>query len=161
MSKVLLIVDMQNGFVGKKIYSDLIPKINNLINSNRYDYYVFTKFLNKENSFYIKKLNWYNLLSKNSQQICVNIPQNSFIFEKYGYGLTQQHIDKIKEILADNNEIDIVGLQTDACVYAIALQLFDNNIFPNVLINYTATSINIDVVKKILIHQFGKIDEIQ
>ncbi len=161
MNKVLLIVDMQNGFAGKKIYSDLIPKINNLINSNQYDYYVFTKFINKENSLYAKKLNWYDLLSEDSQQICVNIPQNSFIFEKYGYGLKQPHIDKIKEILSKNNEIDIVGLQTDACVYAIALQLFDNDIFPNVLINYTATSIDIDYVKKILVHQFGKVDERQ
>ena len=101
------------------------------------------------------------MLSEDSQQICVNIPQNSFIFEKYGYGLKQPHIDKIKEILSKNNEIDIVGLQTDACVYAIALQLFDNDIFPNVLINYTATSIDIDYVKKILVHQFGKVDERQ
>ncbi len=34
MSKVLLIVDMQKGFINKKIYSDLVVKINDLINMN-------------------------------------------------------------------------------------------------------------------------------
>ena len=31
MSKVLLIVDMQNGFITKKAYSNLVIKINSLI----------------------------------------------------------------------------------------------------------------------------------
>lgn len=89
----------------------------------------------------------------------MNIPDNAIVFEKYGYGITNKDLDLLK----DNNikEIDICGVQTDACVYAIALQLFDNGIYPNVLINYTMT-VSEDKqnnAKDILIHQFGKIDD--
>ena len=159
MSKVLLIVDMQKGFINKKVYSDLLIKINDLIKRNSYDYYIFTKFINKNNSLYVSKLNWKNLMSEESQKICVAIPNNSLVIEKFGYGLNEQQIQKIKDIVSSDNQIDICGLQTDACVYAISLQLFDNNIFPNILINYTATSTNIENVKSILIHQFGKVDD--
>lgn len=159
MSKALLIVDMQNGFITKKPYSDLVSKINSLIEKNNYEYYIFTKFINRKNSFYVKKLGWENLLSEESQKICVSIPHNNFIFEKNGYGLSQKQIEKIKEILSTENNIDICGLQTDACVYAISLQLFDNDIYPNILINYTATLNNNKAVKAMLIHQFGKVDE--
>lgn len=161
MSKVLLIVDMQKGFINKNEYSNLINKINNLIKRNTYNYYIFTKFINKNNSFYVKKLNWKNLISEESQKICVTIPKNSLIFEKFGYGLDEQHIKKIKEIVSSDKKIDICGLQTDACVYAISLQLFDNLIFPNILINYTATSNNNENVKHMLMHQFGTIDEME
>ena len=161
MSKVLLIVDMQKGFINKNEYSNLINKINNLIKRNTYNYYIFTKFINKTDSFYVKKLNWKNLISEESQKICVTIPKNSLIFEKFGYGLNESQIKKIKEIVFTDNQIDICGLQTDACVYAISIQLFDNLIFPNILINYTATSNNNENVKSMLIHQFGTIDEME
>ena len=161
MNKVLLIVDMQKGFINKKIYSDLVVKINDLINMNTYDYYIFTKFINKKNSFYVNKLKWKNLITNDSQKICVTMPKNSLVFEKYGYGLDNICVEKIRELVLPDNQIDICGLQTDACVYAIALQLFDNGIYPNILINYTATLNNNEAIKAMLIHQFGKIDEME
>lgn len=71
MSKVLLIVDMQKGFINKKIYSDLVVKIDDLIKKNTYDCYIFTKFINKNNSFFVNKLNWKNLMNEESQKICL------------------------------------------------------------------------------------------
>ena len=56
MNKVLLIVDMQKGFINKKEYLDLEIKINDLIKKNTYDFYIFTKFINKSNSFYVNIL---------------------------------------------------------------------------------------------------------
>lgn len=158
MDKILIVVDMQNGFITKPNYVNLKSKINKLINLNEYDKYIFTKFINKDNSLYETKLNWFELKSKESQTICVDIPENSVIIEKYGYGLNNEQINQIKALNIDS--IDICGLQTDACVYAIAFQLFDNGIFPNILINYCQTSLERNsIAKEILIHQFGKIDE--
>lgn len=158
MKKVLLIVDMQNGFLTKPHYVNLQSKINNLIRLNEYDNYIFTKFINKDNSFYETKLNWFELKSQQSQTICVDTPKGSLILKKYGYGLSNEQINQIKALNIDS--IDICGLQTDACVYAIAFQLFDNGIFPNILINYCQTSLERNnVVKEILIHQFGTVDE--
>ena len=158
MKKVLLIVDMQNGFITKPNYKNLQSKINGLIKLDDYDNYIFTKFINKDESLYEKKLNWFKLKSEESQTICVDIPENSFILEKYGYGLNNEQINQIKALNIDS--IDICGLQTDACVYAIAFQLFDNGIFPNILINYCQTSLERNsIAKEIMIHQFGNVDE--
>ncbi len=158
MNKVLIVVDMQNGFITKPNYEKLKSKIDKLIKKDKYTNYIFTKFINQENSFYETKLGWYALKDEKSQQICVSIPKNSIILDKYGYGLTNQQIATIKNLNVDS--MDICGLQTDACVYAISLQLFDNKIFPNILINYCQTSITrTDAAKEMLIHQFGKVDE--
>lgn len=158
MKKVLLIVDMQNGFITKPNYKNLQSKINRLIKLDGYDNYIFTKFINSDESLYEKKLNWFKLKSEESQTICVDIPENSFILEKHGYGLNNEQINQIKALNIDS--IDICGLQTDACVYAIAFQLFDNGIFPNILINYCQTSLERNsIAKEIMIHQFGNVDE--
>ena len=158
MDKILIIVDMQNGFMTRPNYINLQSKINNLIKLNEYDKYIFTKFINKDNSLYETKLNWFELKNKESQTICVDIPENSIVLEKMGYGLSHEQLEQIKSL--DVNSVDICGLQTDACVYAIAFQLFDNGIFPNILINYCQTSLERNsIAKEIMIHQFGNVDE--
>ena len=158
MKKVLIVVDMQKGFMTKLNYTNLQAKINELIKLNSYDIYIFTKFINKDGSLYEKKLNWFELKNEQSQTICVDIPENSIILEKYGYGLSKEQIEQIKALNIES--IDICGLQTDACVYAISFQLFDNGIFPNILINFCQTSPERNnIAKEILMHQFGKVDE--
>ena len=49
-------------------------------------------------------------------------------------------------------EIDICGVKSDACIYAISLQLWDNGIYPNILTKYIAGDFNIT---KIFKKQFG------
>ncbi len=154
--KVLLVVDMQLGFMRKTKYRHIIGKINTLIESGGYDKIIFTKFRNRGRLFR-KKLNWKNLKSERSQQIVVNCPQNAVVLTKSGYEIESKDLEFIKNLNCE--QIDVCGIQTDACVYAISLQLFDNGIFPNVLFNYTATYCDEDVLKKLFIHQFGSIDE--
>lgn len=136
-----------------------MKKINNLIESDIYDKYIFTTFKNRKNSLYETKLNWKKFNSIKDQKIAVNIPKNSIIFEKYGYGISDKDLMILKE--NKTKEIDICGVYLDACVYAITLQLFDNGIFPNILLNYTETShaTNKNNMKKILVHQFSKVDK--
>ena len=61
--KVLLIIDMQKGFMKNYKYRQLNKKISKLINTNIYDKLIFTKFLNDElkNKLFQTKLNWYEL----------------------------------------------------------------------------------------------------
>ena len=79
-------------------------------------------------------------MDKESQKIEVNVPENSIVIKKSTYGIKEKDIEILK--LLGVNEVDVCGVQTDACVYVISLNLFDNNIFPNVLINYTQTVSN-------------------
>ena len=93
-----------------------------------------------------------------SQQLVINSASQNVVFEKYGYSLTQEALDYILSLKVDS--VDICGIQTDARVYAISLQLWDNGIFPNILINYTATDPRREeIARQILEHQFGKVDD--
>ena len=153
--KTLLVIDMQNGFIDGKNNKNLIDKINNLIANDKYENIIFTKYLNdrKKNSLYQDKIRWTGLKTKKEREIVVNIPKNSIVFEKYGYGLRNEDIEYIKSL--NLKEIDICGVKSEACVYAIALQLWDVGIYPNILINYCLGDID---MKNIYIKQFGGID---
>ena len=155
--KVLLVVDMQKGFINFE-YGYLVNKINKYIENNKYDKIIFTKFINENDSLFKSKLNYSKLQDIDSQKIVVNIPNNSVILEKTGYGLSLENMKYIKNL--NIKQIDVCGLETDACVYAIALQLFDNNIYPNILINYVDTKEELkESIKNVLIRQFGSVDE--
>lgn len=151
-----MVVDMQLGFMRKAKYRHLVAKVNDLIVNGGYDKIIFTKFRNRGRLFR-KKLNWKHLHSERSQQIVTTCPHNAIIFYKSGYELENQDLEFVKKLNCE--QIDICGIQTDACVYAISLQLFDCGIFPNVLFNYTATYCDKKVLKNLFIHQFGSIDE--
>ena len=156
----LIVVDIQKGFLNKPIYKNLAKKIEEFLNKNQKDYsnIFFTKFINDKNSLYETRLNWTNLQSSETQSFAIDLPKNFTILKKHGYGLNSEDLNKIKCL--GIKEIDICGLQTDACVYAISLQLFDAGIYPNILINYCATSPEKqEYSKNMLIHQFGKVDE--
>lgn len=160
MSKILIVVDMQNGFMNKPNYIALKYKIEKFITNSNYEKIIFTKFLNDEtkNSFYKCKLNYNRLTTTDEQDICLPMPNNSIVFEKYGYGLEQKDLERLKSF--GENVVDICGLQADACVYAIALQCFDNNIYPNILFNYVECNPKLkNTMKTIFTKQFGKLDE--
>ena len=153
--KTLLVVDMQKGFIKNDDYLALNNKLADLISNNKYDKVIFTKFINdnSNNPLYGQKIGWKGLKTKKEQEISLDIPKNSIIFEKYGYGLRKEDIEYIKSL--NLKEIDICGVKSEACIYAIALQLWDLGIYPNILINYCLGDID---MKNIYIKQFGGID---
>ncbi|MBQ3048203.1 MAG: isochorismatase family protein [Clostridia bacterium] len=133
--KVLLIIDMQKGFISNKKYLKLNQKVNDFISKSSYDKYIFTQFINKKskNPFYQNKIGWQGLTTKQEQDFSVALPKNSQVFKKYGYSLSQDDLKSIKSL--NISEIDICGVKAEACVYAISLQLWDNGIYPNILTN--------------------------
>ena len=152
--KILLVVDMQKGFMKNKKYLDLNNKISDYIARSNYDKIIFTKYINEKskNSLFQDKIGWTKLTTKDEQDFSLHIPKNAIIMEKYGYGLNRQDLDYINSL--DIKEIDICGLKSEACVYAISLQLWDMGIFPNILYNYIEGNVD---MKNIFINQFGNI----
>ena len=57
MGKLLLVVDVQNDFINDNT-KKCVDKIEQLINSNKFEYVAFTKFINNKNSIWYKKLNY-------------------------------------------------------------------------------------------------------
>ena len=133
--KVLIVIDVQNGFMTRDNYLSLKDRINNYIINSNYDRIIFTKFINdkSKNPLYVDSIGWEKLTTKEEQDFSIDIPKNAIIFEKFGYALKQEDLEYIKSLNIES--IDICGLKANACVYAIALQLFDLGIKPNILIN--------------------------
>ena len=77
--KVLLVIDMQKGFIKNKDYQKLSDKIERLVSNGVYDKIIFTKFINDitKNSFYEDKIGWRELKTKEEQGIVLNIPEHS------------------------------------------------------------------------------------
>lgn len=150
--KVLLVVDMQKGFMKNNDYWVLSDRISNLVNNGGYDKVIFTKFINDrtKNSLYEDRLNWLGFQSEEEQEFSFLLPQNAIVFNKYGYGLEEDCLQYIANLHID--EIDICGVQAEACVYAIALQLWDRGIMPKILNDYVLGNVEMGDV---FVKQFG------
>jgi nicotinamidase-related amidase len=158
--RVLLVIDVQKGFITKPHYRDLVDRLNKFLIENKYDKIIFAKFKNdkSKNPLYIDKIGWDKLTTKEEQDFAITVPKDTIIFEKYSYGLQKEQIEYIKSLGVD--KIDICGLKSEACVYTISLQMFDNCIHPNILINYVEGDLELkETMKNIFIKQFGSIDE--
>ena len=159
--RVLMVVDMQRGFIqGNSVYERLKDRIDEYIDREAYDLVVYTKFKNipHKNSLYVSRLDYAGMRTPTEQSIVVHMSENYVILEKFGYALDQEGVECIQSLGVDS--IDMCGIQADACVYAIALQLFDMGVYPNILMNYVATEPSLqDSMRKIYEHQFGAVDD--
>ena len=150
--RALLIVDMQKGFMKNNDYWVLSDRISNLVNNGGYDKVIFTKFINDntKNSLFVDKLGWHGLQSKEEQDFSFLLPQNAIVFNKYGYGLGEDCLQYIANLHID--EMDLCGVESEACVCAIAFQLWDRGIYPNILKDYVLGNVEMDDV---FAKQFG------
>ena len=153
--KVLIVVDVQKGFMIDK-YMCLGERINKYLLENYYDKVIFTKYVNdiNQNPLFQRKLGYKKMIEKDEQEIAAEMPKGAIVFEKYGYGLEQKDLQYIKSLNVES--LDLCGLESDACVYAVALQLWDEGVYPNILINYVEGKNN---MKDIYVRQFGGVDE--
>ena len=135
--KNIIVVDMQKGFITEKTHS-LIEKINKYLKDNVFDHIFFTKFINDSKSPFNKILSWHNMTKQNEQDFAMDIPTNTQVLTKNCYGLSTDHINFLKNL--GITEIEICGIDTDACCLAIAFNLFDNNIKPIILSTLCASS---------------------
>lgn len=133
MNKLLLVIDVQNDFINEHT-KNILNKIKDLADSNKYDLTAFTRFINDENSIWFKKLNYKGCMTKEGQEIAIDT-KNKKIFDKNIYTAVN---DELKEYIRKNNisEIYLCGFDTDACVQKTAIDLFEQNYDVYVLKDY-------------------------
>ncbi len=122
MKSLLLVIDLQNAFINQN--TEKVPsKIEETIASNQYDDVAFTRFVNYEDSLYIKKLNWRGCLSEEDKTIVINTKDYQ-VFDKSIYSsVTKELIEYIHK--NQITEIHLCGINTDCCVLKTALDLFE------------------------------------
>lgn len=139
-NKILIVVDVQNGFIKTFANADMVNKITNLAESNKFDKVIATKFINYTDSMFEKCFNWSEF--KTPEQTDLSAPLEAItdeVFTKTTYNCVN---DKFIELLIQLNndkmpeKVYLCGLDTDACVLATAIGLFEHNIVPVVLENY-------------------------
>lgn len=124
MNKLLLVIDVQKGFINKNT-EPYIKEIQKLIESNKYEKIAFTKFINSEDSSFYKRLNYKGCMTDEEQSIMLDT-KNSKVFEKTIYSAVNEEFE---EYLKDNDitQIYLCGFDTDACVQKNALDLFEKD----------------------------------
>jgi len=142
MSKLLLVIDVQNDFVNNNT-KEYVDKIQSLINSNNYENIVFTKFINTEDSLWCKKLNYRGCMTKEGQDIVIDT-KNYKVFEKTIYSALNEDL---KGFIKDKGikEIYLCGFDTEACVQKTAMDLFECGYDVYVLKDYCMTHCGIEI----------------
>lgn len=133
MKKLLLVIDVQKDFINGNT-EEVLPKIKELVNSDKYDLIAFTRFINDENSIWYKKSHYTGCMTKEGQEIIIDTKKHK-IFDKKIYTAVN---DELKDYIRKNDisEIYICGFDTDACVQKTAIDLFEQNYDVYVLKDY-------------------------
>ncbi len=127
MKSALVVIDVQNYFVNDET-KDLPAKIAEFIETGKFDYVLFTQFVNNENSNFVKLLDWRKCFSSPDIDIHRTLAkfsntENTFkktaysIFKSYGF------TDFLKK--HDISKLFLCGIDTDSCVLASSYDAFD------------------------------------
>ncbi len=143
---LLLIIDFQNDFINEQTKNS-VNELNKLVNSNKYEKIVFTRFINSEdNPCY--KMNWKDCMTEEGRKIPIDTKDYP-VFDKTTYtAYNQELINYLKE--NNINNIYIAGFDIDCCVLATAFNLFENNYNTYILKDYVYSCIS-DEIKMITI----------
>lgn len=126
--KILLVVDLQQEFKLEPYYSQIIQFIKN--NKQNYDKVVATRFLNTENSPFVQKLGYEDAMKRSKMEFPYDI-----LFSKHTYECGNGFYKHIKQ-----DDIDIVGCDTDACILAMCFEMFRYNMNFRLLADYCYSS---------------------
>ncbi len=143
MKTFLLIIDMQEGFLSKDT-EKVRERICTLIEQPFFDFKVATIYQNTPDSPLVKIRNWDRFFSGKEQRLEENVEKcsDAVVFKQKYSAFNEQLIS----ILKNNNggelpqEIFIAGIDTECCVLATALELFEYGIRPIVLADYCGTT---------------------
>lgn len=141
MSDILVVVDMQNGFLRSKSTQAVRKRIGTLINSEAFDYIIETKSINGVASVYVKLFGWTELIEKKNRDLCEEVQEKAdVIIVKEVYTCVAEYFIDILKGLNGNGKVPdrvfVTGVDTDCCVLKIATDLFERWIRPVVLVQY-------------------------
>lgn len=137
MSQALLIVDMQNYFITP--HTAHLPekiKAHIVLYHNTYAHILFSRFINTKDSNFVRSLGWNNCIQGTETEIhpdLIPFTAPETVFTKHGFSAF--HALGLSEFLQENHvtTLSICGTDTDACVYATAMDAFEKGYITQVL----------------------------
>lgn len=135
MKKMLLVIDLQKSFINPNT-EFLISKIDSLVNSGGYDLVAFTKFINDNDSMWVKKLDYRGCISLEDRKIMIDTKDN-IVLEKSLYTAYSDNLINLINLFKID-EVHLCGIDTECCVLKTAFDLFENGYNIKVLSGYSA-----------------------
>ena len=135
MKSLLVVIDLQKSFINENTEL-LIPKINKLLDENKFEKVVFTRFINSYDSIWFKKLNYTGCITEESKMLQIDDRGHKVIDKKIYSALGSELIEYIKD--NDISKIFLCGIDTECCVLKTAFDLFEKEYDVYVLKDYCA-----------------------
>lgn len=135
MKKVLLVIDMQIGFINDNTLK-VANNIGDLLYSEKYDAVIATKFTNVKGSSYDKLLGWQGMIKDKDKELLPIVEQYAdCIISKCSYSCVNANFIQSMVALCGGlpEDVSIVGADTDVCVLATAIDLFELGIRPVII----------------------------
>lgn len=127
MANALLVIDVQECFL-ENAPKDLPEKIIKHYRSVTYDHIIFTRFINKPGSNFVKSLKWTKCADTSDAKLPAIFDQyfnKDNVFTKSTYSALKN--PKLHEFLQSHSveRLVLCGIDSDACVLATAFEAFD------------------------------------
>ncbi|HEY5369623.1 MAG TPA: isochorismatase family cysteine hydrolase [Hanamia sp.] len=134
MNDLLLVVDMQKGFINDKSRF-IVPIVKDVIElfKEKNKLIAFTRFINHDDSEYMRWINFKRLNSEPETDIIEDLKiYQEITFDKTHY---TPFDSKFRKFLVDNSitRIFICGIATDSCVMKSAIDSFEAGYYPIVI----------------------------
>lgn len=138
--RALILVDIQEGFL-KGDNRWVIPNIQKVIKDGKYTLIIESIFHAEAGSLWDRQVHWTFPLAQTTPEIKNLLDENTLTITKTTRSVFKGDKDLLTILKQKNiEEIHIVGLDTDDCVFATAQESFDLSFFTYVLEECTASS---------------------
>jgi nicotinamidase-related amidase len=137
-----MIVDVQNGFMEHDHMQAIVPRIQKLVTAWEGKGWpiVASRFVNLPNSNWQRLRNWHEMQNEPETRLYAGlIIDTPFVFKKATYSAWSDEVSSVC-VTNDVQEVVITGVDTNECVLATALGVFDAGYRPLVARDATASS---------------------
>lgn len=121
--KVLIIIDVQKGFVNTKAAMKVVDLIQKHLKTTHYDLVIQSRWENYMGSQYETQLG-YDAVGNSAETEMIIKDYGDHIITRTAYSCLTE---KAKKLLQHDDEIFLCGLETDACVLGTCFSLWDND----------------------------------
>lgn len=140
MKNILLVIDVQNGFVKNPYSERVLSRIEDLLSRNLFDEVIMTRYWNEPGSILSRFMGWNDLCSQEEQALRPEIAK--FVHHELTKDIYSSMTDEMYDLLKKLNDgelpehVFILGFDTECCVAMTATEMFESDIRPLVLTRY-------------------------
>ena len=138
MKNILVVIDVQNGFVYTPEKTAISQKIIELTQKHIFDRVVCVKFVNRDDGVFPKYHRYYDMHKGKEIELVDELTADMVINRSVYSCVSDEFIEKVVKINDGDNlvELFLCGIGTDTSIMKSALDLFERDIKPIILTHY-------------------------